>query len=217
MPDARHLRSRRATTQPSLVESRLEGDLVTVTVSPAARTMRRQLGPAAWALEDVLCDITMDTSGRATAQTSVRRVAAGVGVSTDTAARALARLIDVGLLCRRDFIRADDGTFTTGSYEVLVDQLDGVTVEPHLIAPEAAAEVSRRRRGNRQHQQPALFNLDEARREAALERGSGSPAPRSRTRGRADRGAPEPRARNRGSRERRAGRERTRTVQTLAP
>jgi hypothetical protein len=163
MPDVRHPRSRHAPSEPSLIVSRLDGAVVAFKVSPVARTMRRRLGPVAWAaLEDVLCDVTVHASGGATAQTSVRRVAAGVGVSKDTAARAMAHLIDLGLLCRRDGARADDGTFTTGSYEVLLDHLEGVTIEPHPKAPMVEADVIGRPRGHRPHQQPALFDLDEA-------------------------------------------------------
>jgi len=128
--------------------------------------MRRQLGPAAWAaLEDVLSDVTIDESGRLTARTSARRVAVGLGVSKDTAARALARLVDAGLLVRHEGARADDGTFTPGHYEALVDRLDGVAIEPDAIRrrPRSGPRApSRSSDGQTPHQQPALFDVDEA-------------------------------------------------------
>jgi len=124
--------------------------------------MRRQLGPAAWAaLEDVLCDITTDESGRSTARTSARRVAAGLGVSKDTAARALARLVDAGLLVRHEGARAADGTFTPGCYVALIDRLEGVAIEADATRGRPRA-ASRRRDGQGMHEQAALFDVDEA-------------------------------------------------------
>lgn len=166
MPDVRHLRSRQATTDPSLGAPRPDAAAVAFIVSPAARTMRRQLGPAAWAaLEDVLCDITVDASGRSTARTSARRVAAGLGVSKDTAARALARLVDAGLLVRHEGTRADVGTFTPGYYEVRADRLEGVAIGTEATRRRPRSEprvASPRRDGQGRHQQPALFDVDEA-------------------------------------------------------
>lgn len=166
MPDVRHLRSRQATTDPSLGAPRPDTAGVAFTVSPTAQTMRRQLGPVAWAaLEDVLCEVTIEEDGRSTARTSVRRIAAGLGVSKDTAARALARLVDAGLLVRHEGARADDGTFTPGYYEVLADRLEGVAIETEATRrrPRSAPRVaSRRPDGQGTHRQPALFDVDEA-------------------------------------------------------
>jgi hypothetical protein len=166
MPQTRHLRSRQATPEPSLAAPRPDSGGVTFTVSPAARAARRELGPVAWAvLEAVLGDAATEASGRTTALTSARRLAGALGTSKDTAARALARLVDAGLLVRHGGSRAGDGTFTTGSYEVLVDRIDGVTIESEPTGhapPSVIAKVSRCGRGERDHQQPSLFELDEA-------------------------------------------------------
>lgn len=166
MPDIRHLRSPQATTARSLGAPRPDAAGVAFTVWPTARTMRRQLGLVSWAaLEDVLCDITTDESGRSTARTSVRRLAAWLDVSKDTAARALARLVDAALLVRHEGARADDGTFTPGYYEVLVDRLEGVAIGPDTTRGRQRSGLraaARRPDGQGTHQQPALFDFDEA-------------------------------------------------------
>lgn len=165
MPPDPQLRSRRPTTEPLSGPARLDAAGVGFTVSPEARTVRRQLGPVAWAvLEDALCDVDMDASGRLTARTSVRRVAASLGVSKDTAARALTRLLELGLLIRHGGARAGDGTFSTGSYEVLMDRLDGVTLamDQGRRPSATASDGHRRRRAARPQRQTALFDLDEA-------------------------------------------------------
>ncbi|MGQ0617085.1 MAG: hypothetical protein ACT4PW_08835 [Acidimicrobiia bacterium] len=113
----------------------------------------------------MLCDVTTAESGRSTARTSVRRVAAGLGVSKDTAARALARLVDAGLLVRHEGARADDGTFTPGCYEVYVDRLDGVAIELDVTRSRPRLEpraASRRLAGQVTYLQAALFDVDEA-------------------------------------------------------
>jgi hypothetical protein len=71
-------------------------------VTAAARKLWRAVGTTAWA---VLCDVALDaepdSEGRLVAATNVRRIADHLGISKDTAARALARLHDAGLIGRQ--------------------------------------------------------------------------------------------------------------------
>lgn len=90
---------------------------MTVTVTAAARSLRQRVGPTPWAvLEDMLGDAERDTTGRLVAATSVRRLAANLGLSKDTVARALTRLIDEDLVHRDPVRRDPGGSFTAGRY-----------------------------------------------------------------------------------------------------
>jgi hypothetical protein len=70
-----------------------------VLVTAGARKLCRAVGATAWA---VLCDIALDAEadahGNLVAATNVRRIAGDLGISKDTAARALARLTNAGLI-----------------------------------------------------------------------------------------------------------------------
>jgi DNA-binding transcriptional MocR family regulator len=89
-----------------------------VLVTAGARKLCRAVGTTAWA---VLCDVTLDAEadpeGRLAAATNVRRIADHLGISKDTAARALARLNDAGLVGRHR-ARSESGRFTTPTYVV---------------------------------------------------------------------------------------------------
>jgi hypothetical protein len=88
-----------------------------------ARQLRRQLGATAWAvLEDLLTDAAADV----VVSSNVRRVAEHVGVSKDTAARALKRLIHVGLVERAEIARSSAGVFAPGAYALCLERLAGV-------------------------------------------------------------------------------------------
>ena len=92
-------------------------------MAAGSRELRRELGPVAWAaLADVIEDAAPDGAGRVVAVTSARRLAANLGVSKDTAARALGRLIGAGLLERVAVGRVGRGRFGTASYLVCVPQ-----------------------------------------------------------------------------------------------
>lgn len=82
------------------------------------RLLRRSLGPTAWAvLGDVSMDAHPDGPGYVVA-TSARLVAAHLGIAKDTAARALRRLSEAGILCRRPQGTSDAGRFAAGTYEL---------------------------------------------------------------------------------------------------
>ncbi|HVL03331.1 MAG TPA: hypothetical protein VM386_02715 [Acidimicrobiales bacterium] len=69
-------------------------------------------------LVDVALDAEVDPVGRLLAATNVRRIAAHLGISKDTAARGLARLADAGLLARQDTKRSAAGEFVPSVYEL---------------------------------------------------------------------------------------------------
>ncbi len=87
-------------------------------VTATARYLCRALGlTATVVLQDVTLDAHIDPTGRLVAETNVRRIAGHLGISKDTAARALARLADAGLVTRGDRRRGAHGTFVGSAYE----------------------------------------------------------------------------------------------------
>lgn len=87
----------------------------------AARQVCQALGTTAWAaLADVALDARPDHQDRLVAATNVRRIAEHLGISRDTAARALARLADAGLVVRRAGQRSAGGTFAPSAYELRI-------------------------------------------------------------------------------------------------
>jgi hypothetical protein len=89
-----------------------------VLVTAGARKLCRAVGTTAWA---VLCDVALaaepDSEGRLVAATNIRRVADHLGISKDTAARALARLGHAGLVSRQS-ARHQNGRFMASVYVV---------------------------------------------------------------------------------------------------
>ena len=80
----------------------------------------------------------MSESCDGAASVSARSIAAALGVSKDTAARAVRRLTDAGLMQRLER-HGDDGRFTAGCYRLLVgaDVLSIIEVRPVKVAPAA--------------------------------------------------------------------------------
>lgn len=103
----------------------------TIPSGPPAAALRRALGPVAWcALE---CLLERSDDGRTTVA-SVRAVAADLGVAKNTAHRAIAALVDAGLVEPVQGRHAD-GRFRPGSYAL---RLDGVRAStPPSRAPGA--------------------------------------------------------------------------------
>jgi hypothetical protein len=88
-------------------------------VTAAARALCRTVGTTALVvLQDVALDGEVDPTGRLLAVTNVRRIAAHLGITKDTAARALTRLADVALLARQDDKRSAAGEFVPSVYEL---------------------------------------------------------------------------------------------------
>jgi DNA-binding transcriptional ArsR family regulator len=99
-----------------------------------------------WAvLEEVALD-ARPTGDHLVARTNVRRLATGLGISKDTAARALARLGDAGLVSRQN-TRRQTGRFMAWSYVVRLDETSGIAVladdscpmDPRPATPDTAA------------------------------------------------------------------------------
>ena len=85
----------------------------------AQRDLQRSLGPTAWAvLADLALDVATDGAGTAVVAISARRVAAQFGIAKDTAAGALRRLTEVGILSRRPQETGPTGRFSPGTYEL---------------------------------------------------------------------------------------------------
>ena len=120
-----------------------------VVVGAASSDLRRALGPTSWAVLEELLLCSHGTTGDCVACVSVRSLAASLGLAKDTAARAIRRLRDAGLVTVAQQ-RTEAGIFDTGSYVNAIP--NGVT----LIAPTPAAPPSRARVGRRDSSQLSL-------------------------------------------------------------
>lgn len=117
-----------------------------IVVSVDARPLRRAIGVTAWAvLEELVLDGDVDEHGALSASTNVRRLAAQVGMSKDTAARALQRLVHAGIVRRDVADRGAGGTLPTSSYVVDLTSVDGIIAEelgPIVAAASVVAPTS---------------------------------------------------------------------------
>jgi hypothetical protein len=129
-------------------------------IDARARALRRTLGLTAWAaLEELLLDAAPQPSGSLSTQVSARVLAAGLGVSKDTAAAALRRLASAGVVRREDHRDAARGVFAHSVYVIDATRLDehGVrrhTAQPSGPTPRSATSVAARRRDG----QASLFD-----------------------------------------------------------
>jgi hypothetical protein len=138
---------------------------VNVVVTAEARRLRRAVGVTAWCvLEELVLDATPDDTGRLIASTNVRRLAADVGVSKDTAARAVARLVRAGVVERVTSARGERGTFPAAVYAVDVARVAGLSADNHITTSEPQPPSPTQR--TRTHStprintpQPSLFDL----------------------------------------------------------
>ena len=89
-----------------------------IVVHPAASALRRDVGAQAWSELELLVASARDSAPN-TVSTSVRALAVELGVSKNTAARALAVLTAAGLVSPRQQ-RASSGTFDAGSYRLTI-------------------------------------------------------------------------------------------------
>ncbi len=120
-----------------------------VVVGAASSELRRALGPTSWVVLEELLLRSHGTNEECVARVSVRSLAASLGLAKDTAARAIGRLRDAGLVTVAQQ-RTEAGIFDTGSYVIAIP--NGVT----LIAPTAAASQSRARVGRHDSSQLSL-------------------------------------------------------------
>ena len=120
-----------------------------VVVGAASSDLRRALGPTSWVVLEELLLRSSGTADECVACVSVRSLAASLGFAKDTAARAIRRLRDTGLVTVAQQ-RTDAGIFDTGTYVIAMPE--GVT----LTASPPAASQPRARVGRRDFSQLSL-------------------------------------------------------------
>jgi hypothetical protein len=87
----------------------------TLTLGATAPWVRRNVGPAAWAVLEALAEHAVIDGTATMSYRSVRDLAADLQLANDTVARALRRLADHGLAQHRSD-RSTTGRFATGHY-----------------------------------------------------------------------------------------------------
>ena len=104
-----------------------------LSLTTAARGLRRKLGPTAWTvLEELLLDAT--NGEPMVVETHVRRIADGVGISKDSAARAVRRLIAHGVVSRSSGRDPGSGCFGRSAYALHLEGITGaVAVAGHAV------------------------------------------------------------------------------------
>jgi DNA-binding transcriptional ArsR family regulator len=105
-----------------------------------ASEMRRVLAPSAWmVLEELLLCSSASIDGERVASVSLRTFSRSLGLSKDTAAKAIRQLRDAGLVTVAQR-RTDAGTFESDSYAITLP--DGVTLAvPAPVSPWNRARV----------------------------------------------------------------------------
>lgn len=96
-----------------------ESPLRSVVVGAAASELRRALGPTSWLVMEELLMRSTGPADACIASVSVRGLAASLGLSKDTACRAIRRLRDAGLV-RVTQQRTVAGIFDSGTYLITV-------------------------------------------------------------------------------------------------
>lgn len=112
-----------------------------IVVAFEASALRRDLGPTSWmVLEELLLRSTGPVDACA-ARVSIRALAASLGLSKDTACRAIRRLRNPGLLTITQQ-RTVAGIFDTGTYLIAVPDCIALNA-PTPAAPQPRARVER--------------------------------------------------------------------------
>ena len=94
-------------------------------IDAASIEIRRRVGPTAWAVFEELALNSRGPRDACTASVSVRSLAARLGMSKDTVARAVSRLRAAGLVSARQ-ARGSTGTFAVGSYHLHLPESVGL-------------------------------------------------------------------------------------------
>jgi hypothetical protein len=86
-------------------------------VFPSSRAVKREVGAIAWAiLEDIALDAGPDEHGRLVSDTSVRRIAANLGMNKDTVARHLGKLREYGFVLHEEARDHGSGRWQSARY-----------------------------------------------------------------------------------------------------
>ncbi len=86
-------------------------------VFPSSRVVKRAVGLGAWGvLEDIALDARLDDQGRLVSETSVRRIAANLGLNKDTVTNHLARLRDHGFVLHEERRDGASGRYEQSRY-----------------------------------------------------------------------------------------------------
>jgi DNA-binding transcriptional MocR family regulator len=105
----------------------MTADRRSIVLAGGVHRLRRRLGPTAWFVLEELLSASRGEAARCRSTATVRSLAADLGFSKDTVARALARLSEVGIVVAEQQ-RAPAGTFATGSYRITIP--DGISLAP---------------------------------------------------------------------------------------
>ena len=112
-----------------------------IVVGVASSDLRRALGTTSWVVLEELLLRSNGTADERVARVSVRSLAASLGLAKDTAARAIRRLRDSGIVIAAQQ-RTDAGIFDTGTY--VIELPEGVAfITPAPVAPQPRARVGR--------------------------------------------------------------------------
>jgi len=120
-------------------------------LGPMAEETRRSLGPLAWAALEALVTAASDSHDPCTAPTSVREFASRLGVSKNTAHRALVALRRAGMIEPLQ-ARSSSGHFAAGAYRLDVDSSILTTVDASSFTSSNSAP--KRQRSSRRRTPP---------------------------------------------------------------
>jgi DNA-binding transcriptional ArsR family regulator len=126
--------------------------------------LRRELGTTSWVVFEQLLACSTGPVHDCRAEASVRSLAAELGLSKDTVARALSRLRRAGLVTLSQ-PRSAEGVFAGGSYEIAVPDSIAFDDDPTDTAdpptPQLVTQMSKRPRPTRLNGSQLALSLDD--------------------------------------------------------
>jgi len=117
-----------------------------ITLGDAAPMLRRNVGPLAWSVLEVLAEHGCANRGFTVSRRSVRDLARELGLANDTVARALRRLASASLVVH-EADRESSGRFGAGRYVLTVPS--DVFVDGVASGSRSVPATGSRRRGRR--------------------------------------------------------------------
>ena len=115
----------------------------TIVLGPKAHELRAHVGSTAWAVLEEMMQRSTGEGDHVVAQVSIRSLASSLGLAKDTAASAVRRLRDLGVIDAAQS-RAESGVFEAGSYRLAVPVacIAVVCPSPPSVSPSAARPSS---------------------------------------------------------------------------